>query len=72
MLNYPIKLNNKLASLASTVATGDGRPTEQQYDVYEDLEAQVDAQFERIEPILRGEASSLIEEMDQEAIPIEN
>ena len=72
VLNYPIKLNNKLASLANTVGTGDGQPTEQQYAVYEDLAAKVDAQFERIKPILRGEASDLIQEMDQETIPIEN
>ncbi|NIT61642.1 MAG: hypothetical protein GWN00_37215 [Aliifodinibius sp.] len=72
VLNYPIKLNNKLASLANTVGTGDGRPTEQQYAVYEDLAAKVDAQFERIEPILRGDASNLIEETDSETIPIEN
>jgi len=72
VLNYPIKLNNKLASLANTVGTGDGRPTEQQYAVYEDLAAKVDAQFKKVEPILRGETSSLIEEIEQEAIPIEN
>lgn len=72
VLNYPIKLNNKLASLASTVATGDGRPTEQQYAVYEDLAERVDAQFEKIEPILRGDADDLIQEIKQETIPIEN
>jgi len=72
VLNFPIKLNNKLASLASTVATGDGRPTEQQYGVYEDLAAKVDAQFERIEPIMKGELPNLVQELDVETIPIEN
>ncbi len=72
VLNFPIKLNNKLASLASTVATGDGRPTEQQYGVYEDLAARVDAQFERIEPIMKGELPNLVQEIDVETIPIEN
>jgi len=72
VLNYPIKLNNKLASLANTVGTGDGRPTEQQYAVYKELAAQVDAQFKKVEPILRGETANLIKEIEQEAIPIEN
>lgn len=72
VLNYPIKLNNKLASLASTVGTGDNRPTEQQYAVYEDLAAKVDAQFKRIEPILTGEVPNLVQELDVESIPIEN
>ncbi|HKL18786.1 MAG TPA: hypothetical protein VJ905_07445 [Halalkalibaculum sp.] len=72
VLNYPIKLNNKLASLASTVGTGDNHPTEQQYAVYEDLAAKVDAQFKRIEPILTGEVPNLVQELDVESIPIEN
>ncbi len=72
VLNYPIKLNNKLASLASTVATGNSRPTQQQYEVYEDIAARVDEQFDRIEPILKGEMPDLIQEIEQEAIPIDN
>lgn len=72
VLNYPIMLNNKLAALASTVATGDNRPTEQQYEVYEDLASKVDAEFKKVEPILRGETSELIQEIEQDAIPIEN
>jgi hypothetical protein len=72
VLNYPIKLNNKLASLANTVGSGDGRPTEQQYAVYEDLAQRVDAQFEKIEPILKGELPDIIQEIEQESIPIEN
>lgn len=72
VLNYPIKLNNKLASLANTVATGDGRPTEQQYAVYEYLATKVDEQFEKVEPILRGEIPDMIQEIEQETIPITN
>jgi len=72
VLNYPIKLNNKLAALASTVATGDNHPTEQQYGVYEDLATKVDAQFQKVEPILRGELTNMIQEIEQESVPIEN
>ncbi len=72
VLNFPIKLNNKLASLANTVGTGDGRPTEQQYAVYEDLASKVDAQFKRIEPIIKGELPNLVQEIEPETIPIEN
>ncbi|SMO44478.1 VPS10 domain-containing protein [Gracilimonas mengyeensis] len=72
VLNYEIKLNNKLASLANTVASGDGRPTEQQYAVYEDLAQRVDEQFEKVEPIFEGELPNLIEEIEQRSIPIEN
>ncbi|MGO9893487.1 MAG: hypothetical protein ACLPX8_04640 [Bryobacteraceae bacterium] len=32
--NFPIKLNNKIAALASTVQDGDGEPTESSYEVF--------------------------------------
>lgn len=68
VLNFPIKLNNKLASLASTVATGDGRPTQQQYEVYFDLSAQIDEQFERINQVFEGELPDQIREIEQRSI----
>lgn len=72
VLNYPIKLNNKLAALASTVATGHNRPTQQQYGVYEELAAQVDEQLVKLQAILDGDFSSLTGEMEPERIRIEN
>ncbi|MTI87414.1 MAG: glycosyl hydrolase [Balneolaceae bacterium] len=72
VLNYPIKLNNKLASLKSTVATGYGRPTEQQYEVYEDLAAKVDVQLERFNKILKGEYGTFKGEIENPSVPIEN
>lgn len=68
VLNYPIKLNNKLAALANTVATGDGRPTKQQYGVYQELSLQVDEQLEMLDEVLNGQVS----EIEQPAIPIQN
>ena len=44
-LNYPIKLNNKLAALASSVDSADYPPTAQSYDVYNDLTGKIDAQL---------------------------
>lgn len=44
-LNFPIKLNNKLAALASTVDGADYAPTNQSYDVYNDLTGKIDAQL---------------------------
>jgi hypothetical protein len=36
-LNFPIKLNNKLAALMGVVEGGEARPTDQSYDVFEYL-----------------------------------
>ncbi|HEU4642198.1 MAG TPA: glycosyl hydrolase [Gemmatimonadaceae bacterium] len=44
-LNYPIRLNNKIAALAGAVASADARPTAQDYAVFRDLGAQLDTQL---------------------------
>ncbi len=72
VLNYPIKLNNKLAALASTVSTGDNRPTEQQHAVYKQLAGQVDTQLEELDKVLTGQLTDLTQEIDTPAVPIEN
>jgi hypothetical protein len=48
-LNYPIKLNNKLAALEGVVESADTRPTEQSYGVFKDLSSRLDAQIGRLE-----------------------
>ncbi len=44
-LNFPIRLNNKLAALSSYVDGSDDGPTTQAYAVYDDLVAKIDAQL---------------------------
>ncbi len=44
-LNYPIKLNNKIAALAGVVGGTDAKPTAQSYTVFNDLSAQLDRQL---------------------------
>ena len=44
-LNYPIRLNNRIAALAGVVASGDGRPTRQSQDVFRMLSAQLDREL---------------------------
>jgi vacuolar-type H+-ATPase subunit I/STV1 len=70
VLNFPIKLNNKLASLKSTVMTGYGRPTAQQYAVFEDLAGKVDVQLDKLNAIWNGEYEQVIEEIENPAVPI--
>ncbi len=43
-LNYPIKLNNKLAALSASVDGADSAPTQQADDVYNDLTAKINVQ----------------------------
>ncbi len=54
-LNYPIRLNNKLAALKGTVEGGDGRPTDQSYVVFKDLSGRLDAQITRLDDVLKND-----------------
>ncbi len=51
-LNYPVKLNNKLASLASTAGSSYHLPTRQEYEVFDELSRQVEAQLKILHPLL--------------------
>ncbi|HEX7942633.1 MAG TPA: glycosyl hydrolase, partial [Gemmatimonadaceae bacterium] len=54
-LNYPIRLNNKIAALAGAVASADARPTAQDYAVYLDLTKQLDTQLAALKSVLGSE-----------------
>jgi len=54
-LNYPIKLNNKLAALQGVVESGDGKPTEQSYAVFKELSSRLDAQIAKLEAVLKAD-----------------
>jgi hypothetical protein len=49
---FPVKLNNKLAALKSTVANSDSPPTKQSYDVFADLSRRIDAELHRLAQIV--------------------
>ena len=47
-LNFPIKLNNRLAALRRSVETGDARPTDAAHVVFEELSAELDELLQRL------------------------
>jgi photosystem II stability/assembly factor-like uncharacterized protein len=58
-LNFPIKLNNKIAALANTVASANGRPTAPSYAVFTMLSAQLDTQLVALKTVLATELPKL-------------
>lgn len=50
-LNFPIKLNNKLAAVLSTVMDTDTSPTAQSYEVFKELNTQLQVQLDKLEQI---------------------
>lgn len=51
-LNYPIRLNNKIAALAGVVGGTNARPTDQSYAVFRLLTGQLDTQLNRLHTTL--------------------
>ena len=47
-LNFPIKLNNRLAALRRSIETGDAKPTDAAYAVFEELSAELDAELAKL------------------------
>jgi photosystem II stability/assembly factor-like uncharacterized protein len=53
-LNYPIRLNNRIAALLGVVEGVDGAPTRQAYQVFELLSGELDVQLARLQQVLGG------------------
>jgi photosystem II stability/assembly factor-like uncharacterized protein len=63
-LNYPIRLNNKIAALLGQVESADGRPTVQQYEIFEELSTELAAEITRLESALDGELAELNRQLE--------
>jgi len=50
-LNFPIKLDNRMAALERVVESGDGRPTAQSYTVFDELSSEIAATLARLRGI---------------------
>jgi hypothetical protein len=51
-LNFPIKTNNRLASLLRVVNTGEGRPIGNAEPIFEDLQKELKAETDRLQRVL--------------------
>ena len=60
-LNYPIKLNNKIAALQSLVEGAETRPTEQSYAVFETLSGQLEGELEQMNLVIQQDLARLNE-----------
>jgi hypothetical protein len=51
-LNFPIRLNNRLAALQRSVETGDAKPTDGAYKVLQELTAELEGHLSTLEGLL--------------------
>jgi hypothetical protein len=70
VLNFPIRLDDKIAGVFESAASGYTAPTQQVQGVYELLKGQVDAEFNKLETLKKTGVKKLNEAVHQLAIPI--
>jgi len=58
-LNFPVRLNGKLAVLAGGIASGDGAPTGAQREVFGELSQRVDRQIDLLDEVVATEIDAL-------------
>ena len=62
-LNFPIKLNNRLAALGSSVATGDARPTDASYVVFKELSDELAGHLRKLHTALTADLPKVNERL---------
>jgi photosystem II stability/assembly factor-like uncharacterized protein len=67
-LNYPIKLNNKIAALMGVIESADHRPTEQTYQVFKELSGELDKQLQQMNGTVKTELPRLNAALKREKV----
>ncbi|MBP6145129.1 MAG: hypothetical protein KA445_05775 [Sediminibacterium sp.] len=70
VLNFPIRLDDKIAGVFESAASGYTAPTKQVQGVYELLKTQVDAEFNKLDTLKKTGIKQLNDAVHQLAIPI--
>jgi hypothetical protein len=69
VLNYPIRLNNELVALGSSIGTADAAPTEQAYQVFDLLKQRSDEQVSHWDEMVKGEIAAFNQLVRQQDVP---
>ncbi len=69
-LNFPIRLNNKLAALERIVETGDGKPTEQSYKVFAEQSASLDTILGNVKKVTADGTAELNKMLRGKRVPL--
>ena len=68
-LNYPIRLDNKIAALVGVVSSVDAKPTAQSYDVLEDLVEQAQVHYKKLNKVLTDDLYKFNNMVSEAAVP---
>jgi photosystem II stability/assembly factor-like uncharacterized protein len=68
ILNFPIMLNGKLVGLIGQVGAGDGAPSSQSHEVFNDLSGRVDKELKALDKVLKKEAAAFNKAVSKQRI----
>lgn len=71
-LNFPIRLNNKLAHLNSLIAMGDFKPTDQSVEFKTEITVLIDAELAKIYEVFENDVKTLNQKVKQSDIDLIN
>jgi hypothetical protein len=69
-LNFPIKINNRLASLLGVVTRGEGKPIAAVYPILKDLTAELKVQTDRLHQVLASDLASFNTEAKRAGVAV--
>ena len=67
-LNYPIKLNNKIAALQGVVESADVRPTEQTYSVFRTLSSRLDDELGKMDAAIKSKLPAANQQLQRQKL----
>jgi photosystem II stability/assembly factor-like uncharacterized protein len=70
VLNFPIRLNDKLSGLFDAANSGVMAPSKQSKDVYADLSAQADAELAKLKALMDNDVKQLNQLIRDKALPV--
>ena len=69
-LNFPIKTNNRLASLLGMTLRGEGKPTANIYPIFEDLKKELKAETDRLEEVIGADLAAFNTEAKRAGVEV--
>jgi len=70
VLNFPIRLNDKLAGLYGVAASGQNAPSKQAQEAFAELAGQADVQMNHLKKVLSADISNLNKLINEKQVPV--
>jgi hypothetical protein len=70
VLNFPIRINDKLAGLYGVAASGQNAPSKQAREAYADLAGQADVQIDKLKKVITTDVATLNKMINEKQLPV--